>query len=134
MFKSAKSIALKLLSRRPYFEAELILKLREHDLSEAEIHEAIQECKRYGYLDDDERVRSIIRREMQKGKGPRYIEAKLKMLKIRSPLLYQIYSKEMEIEVIKKILLKKPSKDPIKLINYLQRRGFSLDIIRKIIL
>ena len=80
----AFAAALRLLSRRDYFQLALAGRLRERGFEEREISEAIGRCREAGYL-DDERVaqRFVELRALQRGWGPHRL--KLELLKRGAP-------------------------------------------------
>ena len=71
----ARKYALRLLSMRNYHSAVLRRKLEQKGFSDESSERVINDCKRMGFLNDDE----AILREFRRGYGPRYIEFKLRL-------------------------------------------------------
>ncbi|HSX10168.1 MAG TPA: RecX family transcriptional regulator [Chlamydiales bacterium] len=121
--KSARKIAFRLLSMRSYHSTKLLKKLEEKGFPKEVCEEVIAECKRLGFLQDDEWERSAILREFRKGYGPRYIEMKLRLSreKVRG-----LISREMQRERIGQLVRRLGSRE--KAMRAVQRRGFDFDI------
>ncbi|MDR2105734.1 MAG: recombination regulator RecX [Deferribacteraceae bacterium] len=68
--------ALKLLSRRDYFETELRERLQ-NNFSPEQIEQTAAELKRLNYIDDERLLDNFIRWQLKKGHGERYIRLAL---------------------------------------------------------
>jgi SOS response regulatory protein OraA/RecX len=121
--KLARKTAFRLLAMRSYHSVKLYEKLIGKGFSEEVCREVIEECKRLGFLQDEEWERSAILRELRRGHGPRYIEMKLRLSrqKVRS-----LITRDMQRERIAQLAPKLGPKE--KALRALQRRGFDLDI------
>ncbi len=114
----AKKAAFRLLSMRSYHSQVLFRKLEEKGFAKEVCEAVIAECQRLGFLNDD----AFILRELRRGYGPRYIEWKLRVRKVRD-----VISREMQREQIRKMAAKVGPRE--KAMRTLQRRGFDLDLI-----
>lgn len=76
--KAAEEAIRRLLLRKNYFSEELRAHLRTKKISESAIEQAIEKYKGLGHVDDERWRERFIELEQRKGKGPRYIAAKLK--------------------------------------------------------
>jgi len=77
--KTAFQTALKILSRRDYFVAELRERLAQKSFEPAEIDEALDRCSDIGLLDDERVARRFVElRAVPRGWGPRRLEAELR--------------------------------------------------------
>jgi len=83
----------------------------------------IQDCKRLGFLKDDEVILSLHRR----GYGPRYIEFKLRLPRQE---VRALITRSMQKEKVLELKSKLGSKE--KAMRTLQRKGFDLDIVIEI--
>ena len=108
----ARRAALRLLSLRGYHSHVLLRKLERKGFSAESCQRVIEDCKRLGFLKDDE----AILREWRRGYGPKYIEWKMAIDGVR-----EVITREMQREKIKEFARKG--------IRALQRRGFDLDLI-----
>lgn len=126
--QSARKAAFRLLAMRSYHSAKLRDKLEKKGFSPAICEEVIGECKRLGYLQDEEYEERAILREFKRGHGPRYIEAKLSYSrqKIRA-----LVTGEMQKERILQLAAKLGPRE--KAIRALQRRGFDLHLIIEVL-
>lgn len=121
--KLARKAAFRLLAMRSYHSVKLRQKLIDKGFSEEICDGVIEECKRLGFLQDEEWERNAILREFRRGYGPRYIEMKLRLSrqKVRG-----LVTRAMQRERIGQLLEKLGPKE--KALRALQRRGFDLDI------
>jgi regulatory protein len=132
----ARSYSCKLLSIRSLFENQLLVKLREKGFEKEVIDETITWCSERGFLDDSKEVENLIRREKERGKGPRVIERAL-FEKGRKEGV-QTFSEEEEKEAIQKVLEKRfPDLSELatkqRAFRFLQRRGFHDSFIRELL-
>ena len=125
--KLARKTAFRLLAMRSYHSAKLRQKLEEKGFSKEVIEPVIEECKRLGFLQDEEWERCAILREFRRGYGPRYIEMKLRLSRQK---VREWISREMQRERAEQLRKKLGSRE--KAIRSLQRRGFDFDIVIEI--
>ena len=139
---SAKSVAVKLLSRREHSAFEIRDKLQKRDFEEAEITRAISELKQGGWLSDERYTEAYIRMRQQKGFGPIRIAMELHERGVEESIVeaYIDDSEESWQQILQRQYLKKYKNRPVedyndkaKRIRFLQYRGFSLDAIYRII-
>jgi len=76
---SAYQAALKILSRRDYFLAELRGRLVQKEFNADEVDDALRRCAELGLLDDERVARRFVElRAVSRGWGPRRLEAELR--------------------------------------------------------
>jgi SOS response regulatory protein OraA/RecX len=123
--KQIKNAAIKLLSRRSYSRYLLSQKLKDKGFSEKTIRPIVEWASQKGYVQDEEYARALILQEIQLGKGPKMILAKLRMkgLVHMETMLQKLYPKDMQIEKVQKLIKSKN-------IAACLRRGFSWDTIQ----
>ena len=139
---SAKSVAVKLLSRREHSAFEIRDKLLRRDFEEEEIAQTITELQQGGWLSDERFAEAYIRMRQQKGFGPIRIAIELNERGVDESIvdsylhdgdeswlqtLTQQYSKKYKNKAIEDYNAK------AKRIRFLQYRGFSLDMIYQVI-
>ena len=98
-------------------------KLEERGFAREDCERVIEECKRLGFLQDEEWERCAILREFRKGYGPRYIEMKLRLSRQK---VRELITREMQRERVGQLVKKLGSRE--KAMRSLQRRGFDFDI------
>lgn len=145
--KRAKKRSLNLLKSRPYTEKRLREKLKEGGYPDAVIEEALEYVKSYHYVDDYDYACQYI--EYRKAADSRRkLEEALRNRGISGEILEQAFgaayeSREEQEELEKaqiRRLLEKRGYDPAandykekqKLFAYLMRKGFSGDLIRRV--
>ena len=128
--KLARFAAYRLIAMRSYPSAILRKKLREKKFSEAVADKMIDELKSAGYLQDDEWVEQAVLREFRKGRGPRYIEMKLRSQGVSSEKVRELISPQMQREKIRQAFSKLPKEKAMRL---LQRNGFDFDLIIQVV-
>ena len=126
--------ALKLLSKRSYFSTELRKKLLEKGCPPPEVEQALEKCKKLGYLNDQEREEHLVVSLRQKGYGPHRIAQKMREKGVKSTLWQQPL--EQQIELIRALLQKRCKGDfPTdlkgrqRLYSFLARKGFDREAI-----
>lgn len=138
--------ALRYLARRPHLQAELRRKLRQKQYEPAVIERTVRYLAEKKYLSDTDFIKRFIADEKQlKKSGPLRIRAKLfekgAQREAIDDLLEQYYSEE-EIENNARALVQKKSNSleklpaaeaRTKIIAYLKNKGFSWDVIRKVV-
>lgn len=118
-----RKVAFRLLAMRSYHSVKLRKKLEEKGFGAEECERVIEECKRLGFLQDEEWERCAILREFRRGYGPRYIEMKLRLSRQK---VRELVTREMQRERIGELIKKLGSRE--KAMRSLQRRGFDFDI------
>jgi SOS response regulatory protein OraA/RecX len=108
---------------RNYYSAALQKKLEQKGFSRPVSERVVADCKRLGFLKDDEFILAQFRR----GYGPRYIEFKWR---VSRPTVRALISRSMQREKILQLLPKLGPRE--KAMRALQRRGFDLDIVVEI--
>ena len=139
---SAKSVAVKLLSRREHSALEIRDKLLKRDFEEDEIAQAISELKQGGWLSDERYAEAYIRMRQQKGFGPIRIAMELNERGVDESIVEAFIddSEESWQQILERQYLKKYNNRPVvdysdkaKRIRFLQYRGFPLDAIYRVI-
>lgn len=139
---SAKSVAVKLLSRREHSAFEIRDKLQKRDFTEEEITQAISELQQGGWLSDERYAEAYIRMRQQKGFGPIRIAMELHERGVEESIVEAFIddSEESWQQILERQYLKKYKNRPVedyndkaKRIRFLQYRGFSLDTIYRTI-
>jgi regulatory protein len=135
---SAKSVAVRLLSRREHSAHEIRDKLLKRDFDELEIEQAIVELQQGDWLSDERYAEAYIRMRQQKGFGPIRITIELNERGVKESMvdcylqpgdeswqitLEQQYAKKYKHKEIEDY------NDKAKRIRFLQYRGFPLDKI-----
>ena len=139
---SAKSVAVRLLSRREHSVLEIRDKLKKRDFDEAEIEQTILELQQGDWLSDKRFAEAYIRMRQQKGFGPMRIAIELNERGVKQSIvddylhaddnvwrqiLQQQYRKKYKSKSIEDY------NDKAKRIRFLQYRGFSLDDIYQLV-
>ncbi len=124
--KVAKAFAVRTLSKRALLSAELGKKLREKGISERASQETLSYCQQMGAIQDQELLEYRIGKELRKGHGLRYIQAKWKVeIGLED-------KRNAEKEAALKLLQQKGKKQKNPYL-FLQRRGFCLDTIQEVL-
>jgi len=139
---SAKSVAVRLLSRREHSAFEIRDKLQKRDFDETEIAQTISELQQGGWLSDERFAEAYIRMRQLKGFGPIRIAMELNERGVKEVIveafldasdeswqqtLVQQYQKKYKNKAIKDY------NDKAKRIRFLQYRGFPLDQIYQVV-
>lgn len=139
---SAKSVAVKLLSRREHSALEIRRKLAQRDFDENEIEQSIIELQQGGWLSDQRFAESYIRMRQHKGYGPLRISMELSERGIDEDIVndYMPVDNETWLQLLQQQYLKKyrnapvtDYNDKVKRIRFLQYRGFPLDMIYQVV-
>lgn len=140
--KRAKLRSLNLLKARPYTEHCLREKLREGFYPEEIIDRALAYVKQYGYVDDTVYCSDYIEYH-RASESRRRMQQKLQEKGIGRDLFDRVYDSlpedesESEMKQIERLLEKKhysdsmDAKDKNKIVQFLLRRGYSFDMIRR---
>lgn len=139
---SAKSVAVRLLSRREHSAFEIRDKLLKREFDEAEIDQAISELQQGGWLSDERFAEAYIRMRQLKGFGPIRIAIELNERGVKEGIV-DVYlqadddswRQTLEQQYVKKYKNKpvEDYNDKAKRIRFLQYRGFTLDVIYQVI-
>jgi len=137
---SAKSVAVRLLSRREHSTYEIRDKLLQRDFDEAEIEQALVELQQGDWLSDERYAEAYIRMRQQKGFGPIRIANELNERGVKESIVetYLHAGEEDWRQTLLKLYEKKYRNTAVedynekaKRIRFMQYRGFSLDMIYK---
>jgi regulatory protein len=139
-YERTKSYGAWLLSRQHYFSDQLKAKLIEKSFPKEIVKKFIDQLQTNGILKDEQWAEQLIISAQNKGLGPYRIWQKLKTKKAPQELIEEFidkfYSEDLQQAAIKKSYNKKFKKElstfqeKQKAVQYLQRQGFSLDIIQ----
>ena len=139
---SAKSVAVRLLSRREHSAFEIRDKLLKRDFDEQEITQAIVELQQGGWLSDERYTEAYIRMRQLKGFGPVRIAMELNQRGVEESIVDEYlhvgdesWQQTLEQQYRKKYKNKsiEDYNDKAKRIRFLQYRGFSLDVIYQVV-
>jgi len=137
---SAKSVAVRLLSRREHSTYEIRDKLLQRDFDEAEVEQALIELQQGDWLSDERYAEAYIRMRQQKGFGPIRIANELNERGVKDSIVetYLYAGEENWRQTLIKLYEKKyrnraveDYNDRAKRIRFMQYRGFTLDMIYK---
>ena len=128
--------ALKLLSVRDYFSCELIKRLEKKDADSCAIEEVLKYLNKYKYLNDKETLKKYVEEIFEKQRGINYLRKKLYDKGcgelVSKTDLTKIYSGEMEKTAARKLAKSMNSYSVEKIVNRMQSRGFSSEVIYEI--
>ena len=139
---SAKSVAVRLLSRREHSAFEIHDKLRKRDFDEKEIAQAIVELQQGGWLSDERFAEAYIRMRQQKGFGPIRIAIELNERGVEEAIVdsYLHASDDLWQQSLRQQYQKKyrnkaieDYNDKAKRIRFLQYRGFNLNAVYQVV-
>ncbi|BCA96139.1 recombination regulator RecX [Legionella antarctica] len=134
--------ALRLLTRREHGAIELCNKLEQKGFSPTEAKDALESCQRLGLQSDSRFAENYCRSRIRQGYGPQKISQELKIKGIDNELILHELQQEQQnwLDYAMKVWQKKSrgkvdlSFDEIqKLQHFLLYRGFSMDIIAKVV-
>ena len=137
---SAKSVAVRLLSRREHSTYEIRDKLLQRDFDEVEIEQALLELQQGDWLSDERYAEAYIRMRQQKGFGPIRIANELNERGVKEGIVetYLYAGEESWRQTLLKMYEKKYKNAAVedynekaKRIRFMQYRGFTLDMIYK---
>jgi regulatory protein len=139
---SAKSVAVKLLSRREHSAFEIRDKLQKRDFDEAEIAQTIIELQQGDWLSDERFAEAYIRMRQLKGFGPIRIAMELNERGVNERIVDEYLQADDDgwQQILEQQYLKKyrnssitDYNDKAKRIRFLQYRGFPLDAIYRVV-
>ncbi|WP_456401218.1 regulatory protein RecX [Persephonella sp.] len=126
MNKEVLRLALKLLSKRDYFSAELKNKLIKKGYSPDEIDTVLSYLKDKGYINDEKLSEYLYQKLKEKGKSSLYIKKKFFSKGVQPPE----FSYEDELETAYRLLKEKFKKEKKfdTVVKFLKNRGFSFSV------
>ncbi len=139
---SAKSVAVRLLSRREHSALEIRDKLLKREFDEDEVAQAITELQQGGWLSDERFAEAYIRMRQLKGFGPVRIAIELNERGVEEGIVdaYMHAGDNSWQQVLEQQYRKKYKNKPVvdyndkaKRIRFLQYRGFTLDVIYQVV-
>lgn len=141
---SAFEYAMKILSKRVYAESEIYTKLRKKNYPQNEIKSAIEDCKRYSFINDEAYACDYASLLNSRGCGALLIRRKLMQLQIADEYIEKALEGIAENEIASarnafdfKLRMLKTEKDKFKkkqkLYAFMVGRGYSFDIIRMLL-
>ena len=139
---SAKSVAVRLLSRREHSAFEIRDKLHKRDFDEAEIEQAIIELQQGDWLSDERFAEAYIRMRQLRGFGPIRISIELNERGVKESIVEhylqsgdESWQQTLEQQYQKKYRNRsiEDYNDKAKRIRFLQYRGFALDLIYQVV-
>ena len=131
--QSIKAKAFFLLAKRAYFSKQLAKKLQEKGYPNTEIEELLLYFKERGWINDHELAHSYINKLRQRGYGPQVIKWKLRE-KMGTAFEETIEEREEDLHLfIQKRYKNKLVDQRQKVISSLLSRGFSYELIRRVI-
>lgn len=139
----AKTIVFRMLNIRPRSEQEIRDRLRQKNLSAGDVDRTVQYFKELELVNDREFARQWISSRLRKPLGPHRIRLELRRKGIAEELIETELPAQLstcpEIDTIKELINRREHRyenlEPVKrrrrLMDFLQRRGFSLPQIIK---
>lgn len=140
-FGGAKEYVFRLLALRPRTEKEIIIKMKQKGFDQDVIAGVISLLTEYNYINDTDFVRVWVKnRCLLKPMGKRRLSQELYQKGVAKEIIaaeLTRLSPEMEYGMARKIVDRKLARgkvEPRRLYSFLLRRGFSPDVINKILL
>ena len=140
--KSALNSALRILTRRDHSRYELVRKLKQRGFSIKDIDDAVADCERLDYINDERTVKVYIRQLKRKGYGKKRMRLELNKKGLKGARIQHILDESVsandEREGADRILKKNMKRferetDALKrrdkIYRFLRARGFSQDVI-----
>ncbi len=141
------NLSLRYLSYRPRSETEILDYLKKEKLSEEIISLIVTKLKEYKFINDREYAKFWIEQRVKSKRKPlRVIEFELKQKGINKEVIDEALStfnegKDLDLGSAKKLAEKKldfyrnlsPQKRREKVMSYLLRKGFSYDVVKKVL-
>lgn len=135
-----RSYAYALLAKREYSKADLTNKLLRFACDENEVLELIEQLIDMNYQSDERFAKQILRSQMTQGQGPARIKLKLKQKSVNVDFIQEELEENDWLIQAYQLKVRKfgtdiehDQKKKAKQIRFLQYRGYSLDIIFKVI-
>ncbi len=139
---SAKSVAVRLLSRREHSAFEIRDKLLKREFEEGDVEQTIIELQQGGWLSDERFAEAYIRMRQLKGFGPIRISIELNERGVKESIIdeYLQAGDAVWLKTLVQQYQKKYNQKPVadyndkaKRIRFLQYRGFALDVIYRVV-
>ena len=144
-YQKVLNTALRILTGRDHFKAELIRKLKQRGYAPDDIERAVAECERLDYINDERSARFYVAQLIRKGYGLKRIDYEMNKKGLKGEHIRNIISESVsgadELEAARRVLNKnirrfereadfKKRRD--KIYRYLYTRGFSPETIRRL--
>jgi len=139
----AKNTAYRFLTYRPRSRAEIEAKLHDKEFDDGIVRQVLSDLSRLGYVNDRQFARQWTESRIRlRGFGRRRIEQELKVKGVDREIVREVFAEIFgdgkEIETAKQVAEKKsaimkaldPETRRRRLAGFLERKGFSFDIIR----
>jgi regulatory protein len=144
--KKCLDAALRLLTSRDHSCAELAQKLKQRGFGTQDTKQAIDECIRFGYLDDERFSLTFLRQLVRKGYGPKQIQQRMRSKGISDATIAEVllhnFPESMQVETCRMTANKKLSSAAfvaksgelnVRLYRFLCGRGFNPEVIRQVL-
>ena len=138
--KQLKDYCVWLLARKNYSEFELRGKLKKYAENQSDIDTVIEQMLEYKYIDDSTYALSLFRSEVQKGHGLMRLKQSFQSKGVDIATVQAAvddvnwFQAAYDLKVKKfGIAIASDEKQKAKQIRFLQYRGFSLDVVLKVI-
>lgn len=135
-----RSYAYALLAKREYSKADLTTKLLNYACDENEVITLVDSLIEMNYQSDERFAKQIMRSQMSQGQGPARIKLKLKQKSVDIDLIQDALDENNWLIQAYQLKVRKfgstiehDQKNKAKQIRFLQYRGYSLDVILKVI-
>lgn len=135
-----RALAFALLAKREYSKFTLYRKLLQHGADPQQAEQLIEELAQAHYQSDERMTEMLIRSQVRQGRGPQRIQQEIKKHQLNPALAQQEMQhinwlqQAMDLKIRK--FGREIAKDPkikAKQIRFLQYRGFTMDVIMKVI-
>ena len=145
-YRKALNSALRILTGRDHSKYELTRKLKQRGFKQQDIEKAVSECIRLDYINDERTARVYIRQLIRKGYGVKRIRHDMDKKGLRGKQVQNKLSEtfsdadehDSAVRVLKKNIRRferesDPKKRRDKIFRFFYARGFSQEIIRKVL-
>lgn len=137
---SLRALAFALLAKREYSKTDLQHKLLTYQTDQAEVDHLIEELAQSHYQSDERMAGILVRSQVRQGRGPQRIQQAFKKHDIDAELAQEELEQVDWFEQALQLKIRKFGEDiahdpkqKAKQIRFLQYRGFSMDVIMKVI-
>lgn len=135
-----RSLAFALLAKREYSQANLRKKLLEFGACPETLEPLLEELAQLNYQSDERMAGMLLRSQIRQGRGPQRIKMAFKKHEIEQELIDEDlkevdwFTEALQLKVRKfGAEIEKDPKLKARQIRFLQYRGFSMDVIFKVI-
>lgn len=132
----ARQYALKRLAMQAYWSGALRKLMEERGIGTAIIDSVLEECQRYGYINDEEWVNGFIEGQKRKRVGPRMIAQKLRAKGVPEHMYEDSLDEDSPAERLRELIESKYAKRNLsdykerqKVVASLMRKGYELNDI-----